>query len=181
MMNKKLTSIVAAIAVVLSGPMVRAEDMASYSLTDAQISQVRTRCVEVQATLTRIRANDGLRRVNLGQQYETIATRLMAPMNSRVALNKFDGVELTKATVAFNAQLDVFRERYRLYEQDITHVIDMHCQDQPVSFYDAVLKARTERAAVRESVDQLNALLAEYNVRFEDLAKSALDKKGSEQ
>lgn len=178
---KRVASIVSAAMVLVASPMVRAEDTASYALTDAQIAQVRTRCVEVQGALTRIRANDGLRRVNLGQQYETISTRLMAPFNSRVALNKLDGVELTKTTVDFNKQLDVFREKYRVYEQDISSVIDMKCQDQPVSFYDGVMKARSERAAVKESVEKLNGLLAEYNAKFEDLAKIALSKKGAEQ
>lgn len=105
----------------------------------------------------------------------------MAPFNSRVALNKLDGVELTKTTVAFNRQLDAFRERYRIYEQDISTVIGMKCQDQPVSFYDGVLKARSERANVKESVEKLNILLTEYDAQFEELAKTALAKKGAEQ
>lgn len=178
---KRITLVAISLALVIVSPVVRAEDMtSSYALTDEQIAQVRTRCVEVQSTLTRIRANDGLRRVNLGQQYETISTHLMAPLNSRVALNKLDGVELTKTTVAFNKQLDMFRERYKIYEQDISSVIDMKCQDQPVSFYDGVLKARSERTAVKESVEKLNTLLAEYNTKFEDMAKIAISKKGAQ-
>ena len=169
------------LAMAVTSPSVGAQDVSSYVLTDEQIDQVRSRCVTVQSLLSRLRANDGLRRVNLGQQYETISSRLMAPLNSRIALNKFDGVELVKTTVDFNEQLDVFRERYRNYEQDITAVIDMKCKDQPVSFYDGVMKARIERQLVRDAVDRQNALLAQFNTQFEEFAKEALAAKGSEQ
>ena len=178
---RKVFIILTAVVTLIASPSVRAEDISSYMLTDEQIAQVRSRCVTVQSLLSRLRANDGLRRVNLGQQYETISARLMAPLNSRIALNKLDGVELTKTTVAYNEQLDVFRERYRIYEQDITTVIDMKCQDQPVSFYDAVLNAREERMKVKQATDQLNALLAQYNTQFEEFAKATLAAKGSEQ
>ena len=78
-------------------------------LSNDQLTQIKQNCVRVKSTLRRIHANDGLVRVNQGQQYEVIATRLMAPLNSRIALNRLDGVELAKTTVEYNTQLTAFR------------------------------------------------------------------------
>lgn len=178
---QKISLIAVAIIVTLTGGVAQAQEQTPLILDDAQISHIRTRCVDVQSFLSRLRANDGLRRVNLGQQYETISTRLMAPMNSRIALNKLDGVDLTKTAVDFNAQLDVFRESYRDYERALTSTIDMKCKDQPVTFYDSVMAARTKRIAVKESMTDLSVLLQRYNTQFDQFSQKALQKSGETQ
>lgn len=162
--------IISAILVSLTSATVRAEDQSSLLLTDAQIAQVSQRCVQVQSVLFRLRANDGLRRVTLGRQYETISTKLMAPLNSRIAINKLDGVELTKTTVDFNKQLDDFRAKYQTYEQAVSNLIGLKCKDQPVTFYDGIIMARDQRSQVRVSVEKLNTLLAQYNTQFDELS-----------
>lgn len=168
--------IAATLLVGLTSVTVRAEDQSSLLLTDAQIAQVSQRCVQVQSILFRLRANDGLRRLTLGRQYDVIASKLMAPLNSRVALNKYDGVELTKTTVDFNRQLDDFRSKYQMYEQTISGLVGLKCKDQPVTFYDGVIIARDQRAQVRASVDKLNALLAQYNTQVDELAQKVKSK-----
>jgi hypothetical protein len=85
---QKISLIAVAIIVTLTGGVAQAQEQTPLILDDAQISHIRTRCVDVQSFLSRLRANDGLRRVNLGQQYETISTRLMAPMTSRFDENR---------------------------------------------------------------------------------------------
>ena len=100
----------------------------------------------------------------------------MAPLNSRVALNKFDGVDLTKTTVDFNKQLDEFRSKYQTYEQTVSGLIVLKCKDQPVTFYDGVIIARDQRAQVREAVDKLNALLAQYNTQVDELSQKVKSK-----
>lgn len=178
---QKISLIIVAMVVTLTGGVATAQEQSPLILDDAQISHIRTRCVDVQSFLSRLRANDGLRRVNLGQQYETISTRLMAPMNSRIALNKLDGVELTQTAVDFNTKLDVFRESYRDYEKALTSTIDMKCKDQPVTFYDSVMTARTKRVAVKQSMAELSALLQQYNSQFDQFTQKALQKSGEAQ
>lgn len=163
--------IISAILVSLTSATVRAEDQSSLLLTDTQIAQVSQRCVQVQSVLFRLRANDGLRRVTLGRQYETISTKLMAPLNSRIAINKLDGVELTKTTVDFNKQLDDFRAKYQTYEQAVSNLIGLKCKDQPVTFYDGIIMARDQRSQVRVSVEKLNTLLTQYNTQFDELSR----------
>jgi hypothetical protein len=178
---QKISLIAVAIIVTLTGGVAQAQEQTPLILDDAQISHIRTRCVDVQSFLSRLRANDGLRRVNLGQQYETISTRLMAPMNSRIALNKLDGVDLTKTAVDFNTQLDVFRESYREYEKAITTTIDMKCKDQPVTFYDSVMAARAKRVVLKESMAELSVLLQRYSTQFNQFSQTTLQKSGESQ
>lgn len=163
----KAKLMVVVLAVALSGTVVRAEDQSSLLLTDDQIALIRINCTDVQSALQRIHASDALVRVNLGQRYETIATKLMAPLNSRIALNRLDNVELTKTTADFNDALDEFRTLYQQYEQTTLGAIQMNCKDQPVRFYDTISLAREHRAAVHEAVGKLNNLLKQYGSQFD--------------
>ena len=90
-------------------------------LTERQLNLVRSNCATTKTVLERIRANDALVRINLGREYDTISTKLMAPMNSRIALNKLNGIDLTKTTVDFDHQIGQFRNSYQRYEQIMSH------------------------------------------------------------
>ena len=63
-------------------------------LTERQLNLVRSNCATTKTVLERIRANDALVRINLGREYDALSTKLMAPMNSRIALNKLNGIDL---------------------------------------------------------------------------------------
>ena len=164
----------AIVGLVVGGRAVYAED--ATSLTDADLARIRTNCAAVQTTLNRIHESDALARVNLGQQYETISTKLMAPLNSRVALNRLDGVSLTKTTVEFNDKLDEFRTLYQQYEQTLLRAIQIKCEDQPVRFYDTLNLARTHRAAVREAVTSLSKLVSQYGEQARTLRSTLKEK-----
>lgn len=165
-----------ALVLTLTGPAVYAVNDSALLLSDDQISQVRANCVSSQATLTRIHENDGLMRVNLGQQYEGISTRLMTPLNGRIALNKLDGIELAKTTVAYNKEIDTFRNLYQDYEQTVTTALQMNCRNQPVGFYDSVMLARDKRQMVHESVIKLQEYVKQYRAQFTDFSKKILEK-----
>lgn len=167
-MRKKL-AIGLTTLVLATGPIVRAEDQTLLMLNDDQITQIRLNCVEVQSTLQRLHSSDALLRVNLGQRYEAIATKLMTPMNNRVALNRVDSAPITKTTTDFNNTLDDFRERYKQYEQSMTRALQVKCQDQPVAFFDAVTLARIHRANLREVVVKLNSQLAQYREQIDTI------------
>lgn len=167
----RLISGVIIFSLVVGGSVAYADDTAA-TLTDNDLTVIRRNCVSVQSTLSRIHESDALARVNLGQQYETIATKLMAPFNSRVALNRLDGVALTQTTVAFNAQLDEFRTLYQQYEQTLLKVMQLKCRDQPVTFYDTLNLARSQRTAVREAITQMSTLVNQYSDQVKVLAPS---------
>ncbi len=173
-MYKRASLAFASLLALVSGPFVYAEGQGAYMLTEPQISAIKANCHSIQSTLTRIHTNDALSRVHLGQEYETISTKFMAPMNSRVALMKLNGVELAKTTVEFNDKLNTFRTRYQQYEQLLLRPIQMKCADQPVAFYDAMVEARDARALVKEMVDGLGSLATQYAGQVKELRTEAL-------
>jgi hypothetical protein len=160
------------LAIIVS-PFVYADDQAA-NLSSSQITVVKANCLSAQSTLNRIHANDALSRVHLGQEYETISTKFMAPMNSRIALAKLDNVELTKTTVDFNAKLNEFRNLYKQYEQTMLHTIQIKCVDQPEEFYSSLIQAQVDRKAVRESVIGLGNLVTQYKQQVDGLRSRAI-------
>ncbi len=159
------------IGLVLGGSVAYAED-ATTTLSDTDIATIRANCVNVQASLNRIKESDALARINIGQQYETISTKLMAPFNSRAGLNRLDAVALTQTTVEFNKKLDEFRSLYQQYKETLTRAIELKCTDQPVTFYDTLTLARSHRAAVREVVVTLGGLVKQYGTQVQALKDS---------
>lgn len=87
---------------------VQASDTSATVLTESQIESIKDRCLASKVALNKLHSTDALLRVNLGQKYENISSRLMAPLNSRVALNSYDSLDLVETTVDFNRALDVF-------------------------------------------------------------------------
>lgn len=172
MMRRSILIAMAALSLFASH-LAYAEDT-SLILSDEQVSAIRSNCISVQSTLTRIHTNDALSRVHLGQEYETISSKFMAPMNSRVALAKLDGVELSKITLQFNTELESFRASYQTYEQTLLKALQMKCIDQPVTFFDTVVLAQQHRAEVRESVDELARLAKQFSDQVNTVSKQAL-------
>lgn len=132
-------------------------------LTDAQISAIQTNCNAVVVNLQLLHSNDAVFYVNMSQRYNGIAQRLMAPMNSRIALNGMDGVALTTITVEYNEQIESFTKQYATYEKSLQHAIDTDCQTQPVEFYSAVSVARVNRQKLADSVSALYKTGQEYS------------------
>jgi hypothetical protein len=149
----------------------------SVPMTEAHIEQIRANCVDAQSILTQLHASDALLRVNRGQLYESISTKLMAPFNSRVALNKYDGAKLTEQSVAYDRQLDEFRSNYKDYDEAISKALKINCINEPVAFYDSVADARAKRQIVHQSTVALQETIQNYKNQFEAFATNLEGKK----
>ena len=87
-------------------------------MSDAHIEKIKANCLVAQNTLSRLHAADALLRVNRGQVYESISVKLMASMNSRIALNRLDGRDMVAVAASYEQELVDFRASYREYEQN---------------------------------------------------------------
>ena len=154
---------------------VQAQNSPPIILTEAQISGVKDRCLVSKVELDNIHSADGLQRVNVGQRYADISSRLMAPMNSRIALNGLDGLALNQTTVKYNEALDTFRRRYVNYDESTALVRSIDCQKSPVEYYAAIESARERRKLLRESVDELNSLIKRYQKQLKDFRSEVKD------
>lgn len=145
------------------------------TMTEEQIAQIRQNCVSAQTSLNQLHASDALLRVNRGPLYEMISTKLMAPLNSRITLNRMGGVDLTATTLEYDRQLNAFYSDYKDYEESMSQTINIRCTNQPVTFYDSLKDTREKRQKVHNDTTQLNELLLSYKSKFEEFAKGVTE------
>jgi hypothetical protein len=146
---------------------VASNTQAQTVISDEHLARIRSNCVESQASLRQIHASDALLRVNRGQLYELISTKLMAPFNSRISLNKLDGVMLVSTAVQYEQDLDTFRAAYKQYEGTMSRVLTINCIAQPAEFYIGVEDTRNKRNQVHDSVIILQKTIEQYRSEFE--------------
>jgi hypothetical protein len=169
-MRKIASLFVALVVATLITQPARAEG--ALILTDVQIFGIQENCLNSKAALTRLHTADTLLRVNLGQRYENISQRLMAPLNSRIALNGMDGIELTKLAVEYNQTIKQFTSQYSKYDAAVSDALDTDCVEDPVAYYQKIEQTRADRARVHETTKQINQLLSKYKAAFEAFVES---------
>ena len=134
----------------------------SAVLPDSQIAQIRANCQSALATLGQIHANDAPDYINRNQTYFSISDKLMARLNSRLTLNRYDATVLVKTASDYNDQLTQFRALYQAYDSDMGDALHTDCSKDPMGFYDKVTIARNARQSVRDSIDKLTSLINQY-------------------
>jgi len=162
-------SLVALLCIGMMQAIVRAEG--EDAVTDAQLAEISGRCSDIKVTLSRIHANDALVRVNRGQLYERISTKLMAPLNSRIALNRLDSSKLVSLTTSYESHLGEFRSSYQTYEVLLSGTMRINCASEPAKFYYSLQRAREERAQVYTHTQDLANDITEYKKAFDIFAE----------
>lgn len=134
----------------------------SAGMTDEHIARIKSNCQGALGTLGRIHANDAPMYINRNQTYFSISDKLMAHLNSRLTLNRYDATQLVKIASEYNTTLATFRTAYKQYDDTMSEVLRMDCRRQPVSFYDKVGETRAQRQKVNEAVQKLKSLIDQY-------------------
>jgi len=151
------------------GGVVHAEDQAP--MTEAHIARIRANCIDTKTTLQQLHANDAGLRVNRGQIYESIATKLMAPLNSRMVLSRIDSETFLNIADEYDQQLQAFRLQYQQYDEAMSATLRINCVNQPVAFYDSVVDTRTKRQQTHDATVQLHKTIEKYGIEVDNFAK----------
>lgn len=147
-----------------------------YIMTDEHIVRIRSNCKEALGTIATIHANDAPIYVNRNQTYFSIGDKMMAQLNSRLSINRFDASELVRITSDYDQALQTFRSAYKQYDDTMAEVLRMDCSKQPVSFYDLVADARERRMSVNQAVKQLKKLIDEYQRTVQEFRTEHADR-----
>jgi hypothetical protein len=131
-------------------------------MTDEQVDRIRTSCVSAKNILNQLHTSDTLLRVNRGQIYEYMSTKLMDRFNGRVTSNRYKADDLSSITNTYASALTAFRLSYQSYEEQVSKALSINCSKEPVSFYDAVATARIKRTQVHTDVLKLHQHIDEY-------------------
>ncbi len=141
---------------------------AQSTLSQAQIEHIRQNCVAAQTTIKRIHGNDVSLRYDRDTLYDVISVKLMAPLNSRIALGRFEGLKLAATTLEYDRQREVFVASYRQYDEAMIRLLKIHCTEKPVEFYESLQAARELRQKLHDTTQVLVALLEVYGVEFDN-------------
>lgn len=132
------------------------------SLTSEQREHIEANCVGIKSSLNQLHVADALLRVNRGQLYETMASKLMDKFNGRLSLNHLDNQAMTTVSGNYYAALSTFRSDYIAYENKLSSAIAIDCTQQPDAFYEATEQARQLRFTVHSDVEKLHTIIDDY-------------------
>jgi hypothetical protein len=136
---------------------------------DDTIAQVKDKCFYIQSSLRSLHTSDALLRVNVGQLYESVATKLMDPLNARAGLNRYDSLQLVGSAKDYETQLDTFRHSYSIYESAMSRTIGLDCKSKPLDFYTALSETRLDREKVHQDAVVLLSIAEQYSTQVTDL------------
>jgi len=137
-------------------------------LSPDQVERVKANCVSIKNSLNQLHASDALLRVNRGQVYEAMSTKLMDAFNDRLGSNRLDNKAMTTVTTNYRTALTNFRLDYIAYEQKLSEAIRIDCTAQPNTFHAALEEARTLRTKVHEDVLKLHRIIDDYRSAVSD-------------
>lgn len=157
-------AVMALFATVLGSTQVSAQT----TLTSEQLKKISANCTSIQASLSQLKATDALLRVNRGQVYEAMATKLMDRFNSRLTNNDLDARGTTVVTDSYRAALNKFRSDYSAYEHLLVAATKVDCSSQPAEFHAAIELARDARSTVHDDVLSLHQYINDYRSAVSD-------------
>lgn len=179
-MKRQLTilSIASFLVVVFAGVSYAQSTDKSNELDGDHLARISTNCISAKQAIRQVQRYDAGLRVNHGQAYEALTTRLMSRFNARVDSNGFNTRSLRAVTDFFNTTLGEFRESYRAYAAALSDALAVDCTNNPADFYTAVSAAAIAREDVHTSVSKLNDTIGEYHSAF-DAFKTAFIERSS--
>lgn len=168
-MTRKIHKIVLGLVVALamSTGLISGALAQSQPNTTEHINQIRVSCVSAKNIIAQLQTSDALLRVNRGQLYEYMTTKLMSRFNTRVENNRLNAKSLIAVTGFYNQVLEKFRTDYQAYAEQLSATLKIDCTTDPVGFYNAVIEARLRRSQVHSDIIQLNQNLGEYRSAFD--------------
>lgn len=160
----------AVISVLSVGLLALFADNKTYAddLTPEQVAKVKANCVSIKNSLSQLHASDALLRVNRGQVYESMASKLMDTFNTRLATNNLDNKAMTAVSDQYRSQLNEFRVDYIAYEQKLSAAMKTDCESQPNTLHNLILEARELRTKVHADVLKLHRLIDDYRLSVGD-------------
>ena len=161
----------AGLAIVLSGANFLITKAQDNTITPQQTEYIRGNCISLKNTLNQIHVSDALLRVNMGQRYELMSTKLMDRFNGRVSSNNFNNVGLVSVSGNYKTTLDFFRIDYKLYEEQLANAIKIDCVEDPASFFEAIIVARYRRNQIYADITKLNNFIDQYRSEVEKFEK----------
>lgn len=143
--------------------------------TQALVSDdvIISKCPLIKTQIDKVSKNDLLTRVNYGQMYESIIRDVMTPTNTRVVANRLlNSAELVAISNQFEDDVNVFRNKYQIYELKINSLNNFNCQKNPTEFYQLLTKVRLLRLDLAKIISDLENTYHNYGQKFKEISNA---------
>jgi hypothetical protein len=167
-MNTQLRLVLLSLIVALLLSAFALKNSYAEDLSNDQVSRIEANCLSIKGSLNQLHASDALLRVNRGQIYESVGTKLMNNFNSRLNNNGLDNKGLVVVTNQYQTALGIFRTDYQSYEQQLSTTIRIDCTKDATAFHTALVDARLKRNSVHTDVTRLNQYIDDYRSAIND-------------
>lgn len=161
---KRLTLFLSIVVALVAAPFARAEG----SLSDTALQAIRNKCVSAQIVLQNVQDADLLTRLNRGHRYDSLL-KLMISFNGRVVQNKLDAPELITIVSDYQKNVEAFIDEYTKYNDALSTIIHMDCQNEPTTFNDRLVQLREKRTQLNAKVKTFDVLLENYKKGVQEL------------
>ena len=168
-----IVSVLAVAGMIVQPPVIAQEMIPATG--DTPVDRLQASCDTILGVLRRLHTSDSLLRVNIGQTYNGISVRLMARLNSRLALNRIDSTRFVEIAGQFDQQREDFSRFYSEYEAALSSLTKVDCKSRPTEFYAGLISARDARSRLATTVQSMNDSVSDYQVEVERLKRDILE------
>lgn len=135
------------------------------------------RCSELETAIDQLQRRDLVSRTNLGREYESVS-REMDALNQRLHANNLDNHAFLQLFSDFNNATSQFRDAYVHYDDGVSKLLGVNCQQHPQDFDTQLASVKDLRGAVDGAATRAASILGQYKTQISQLQVAA---KGSAQ
>lgn len=136
-----------------------------------KLQLVAAHCDIIQTRLKIAQKTELAARIKRGRAYDQEILAFVAAFNSRVTDSNIDAPRLFEVADELQeaAGPTQFGQLYTVYADDIDSAINSDCESNPAITYGWIEKARVDRAALADQVQEIDQLIGEYIAELEKL------------
>lgn len=130
--------------------------------TSARSAAIIDHCAEIKDDLKKVQKDDSRARIYLGGRFETVNSKFVIPLNTRLVENSLSTPELVENQNDLTKAKTTFVSDFIDYQKELESLVNIDCKSEPENFYQTLEKARQKREIVKKDVAKIRGLLATH-------------------
>ncbi len=134
----------------------------SQDILDAsRLAAIQQRCTVLQTSLDQLQRRDLVARTNRGREYENV-NRQISALITRLHHNNLSSTTFDVSVADFRAAVLAFRDAYVRYDDSMSALRQIDCNDRASDFAQSLEKVRVLRAGVGVEVTKGEKALGQF-------------------
>ena len=158
-MKKKIAAVFLAMTLMVNSTAVFA---ATPKISTEQKAAIVDHCDAIRESLRNVQRQDSRARVYYGRYYETISSKFMLPLNTRLVENNLLSDSLLNTQTKFTKLRSDFSNDFIEYQKILEELVTTDCKNEPEKFYELLETARTKRDYVNQDATDLRKTITTH-------------------